>query len=380
MPDCVAVRFGKNFYKRMQNKANLVSFMNNGNIAKISGGANRHKIFYRIISPENLFLAWNEFKKGKENKLDVQKFFLNAEDNIFALHYRLKNNAYFHSHYTAFYVRDPKLRHIHKAKVADRVLHHAVMRIIEPIFEKTFIFDSYSSRKNKGTHMAVKRLRHFAWKLSKNSTETVWFLKADIRKFFDSIDHDILLDLVKNRIKDEKAIALIEKIIRSFAFEKDRGIPLGNLTSQLFSNVYLNELDQFVKRKLKARYYIRYADDFVVIGKDAAYLKSISVLIERFLREKLSLQMHPQKIIIKKWSHGVDFLGYVSFPHYAILRAKTKRRMLRKIHDRYDKLRNGIIIQEFFGRTVNSYLGILKHCRGYGNEKKIKEILNPARK
>jgi RNA-directed DNA polymerase len=272
-------------------------------------------------------------------------------------------------------VRDPKLRHIHKAEVLDRVLHHAVMRIIEPIFEKRFIFDSYSSRKNKGTHKAVKRLRHFAWKLSRNNTKTVWVLKADIRKFFDSINHAILSGFLKNLIGDERAMALIEKIIRSFAVRKNKGIPLGNLTSQLFSNIYLNELDQFVKRELRERHYIRYADDFAIVGENPAHLENIAGLIEKFLKEKLDLEIHPQKIIIKKWSQGIDFLGYVALPHYTTLRTKTKRRIFKKIKLNEEKLKQGFIIKESFDQSLQSYYGILTHCSGYKLKLKLINIL-----
>lgn len=207
------------------------------------GGVIDHKVFDEIISLENLFSAWEEFKKGKEAKPDIQKFAINLEDNIFELRRRLAAGTYRHSNYTAFYICDPKLRHIHKAQVADRILHHAIVKIIEPIFEKTFIFDSYSSRKNKGTHKAIKRLQKFAWKLSRNNTRTVWVLKCDIKKFFDSVDHDILADLIERKVKDQRAAELIKNVINSFQVIAGKGIPLGNVTSQIFSNIYLNELD-----------------------------------------------------------------------------------------------------------------------------------------
>ena len=156
-----------------------------GNITRASGGRfNSHDFYERIISLENLFLAWSEFQIGKSKKEDVQKFALNLEDNIFALRKELLAEIYQHSNYTSFCICDPKLRHINKASVKDRIMHHATMRIIESLFDKSFIFDSYSSRKNKGTHRAVKRLKKFAWKLSQNNTKTVWVLKCDIKKFF----------------------------------------------------------------------------------------------------------------------------------------------------------------------------------------------------
>lgn len=218
---------------------NAISFMNKRDVKISRGGSHRYKIkklkfFEEIISLENLFGAWRKFKKGKMKKKDVQEFALNLEDNIFGLHEDLKSGNYHHSNYTSFFVRDPKLRHIHKVIVRDRLMHHAVCRIIEPIFEKTFIFDSYSSRRDKGTYKAIRRFKKFAWKLSQNDIKTVWVLKCDVRKFFDSVNHNILLGLIKNRIKDEQALGLLEKVIKSYNKEKGKGLPLGNLTSQLF--------------------------------------------------------------------------------------------------------------------------------------------------
>ncbi|MBU2214252.1 hypothetical protein KJ996_06500, partial [Patescibacteria group bacterium] len=146
---------------------------------------------------ENLFLAWREFRRGKKNKQDVQQFEYNLEDNIFQLYQELRTKTYTHSNYKSFYIQDPKLRHIHKACVRDRVSHHAVFRILYPVFDLNFIFDSYSCRINKGAHRAVSRLQRFARKVSKNNTQNCYILKCDIRKFFDSIDHDILISLIE---------------------------------------------------------------------------------------------------------------------------------------------------------------------------------------
>jgi RNA-directed DNA polymerase len=302
----------------------------------------------------------------------VQKFTLNLEDNIFTLHKKLRSETYRHSNYTSFYIRDPKLRHIHKATVSDRIIHHAIMRVIEPLFDRAFIFDSYSSRKNKGMHRAIKRFKKLAWKLSCNNTKLVWVLKCDIKKFFDSIDHNILLTLIKKKINDEKMIKLIENIIRSFSDEKGRGIPLGNLTSQLFSNIYLNELDQFVKQNLRASYYIRYADDFVILSRDKAYLQNLLVCIDKFLCEKLQLQLHKRKVSIRQWHKGIDFLGYVIFQYHIILRTKTKRRILKKVRNKKRVMVEGKIGEDKFKQTLQSYFGILKHCSG----NKIRNLLS----
>lgn len=338
----------------------------------MGGAIKSHKIFDKIISLDNLFFAWNEFKKGKMKKQDVQKFAHDLEENIFALHRDLKDGRYGHSNYISFYICDPKLRKIHKATIQDRILHRAVYRIIEPIFDKNFIFDSYSSRSDKGLHKAVRRLHKFAWRLSKNNTRAVWILKCDIRKFFASIDQRILINLLNKKIGDAEAMELIKKVIFSFGPDGQAGIPLGNITSQLFANVYLNELDQFIKRKLRAKYYVRYADDFIILSNDKTYLDDLVDIVNNFLREKLCLHLHPQKVMIKKWSKGIDFLGYVSFSHHSILRTKTKKRMFKKLAANYNRFRRGLIDERIFDSVVQSYFGVLKHCRSYGIHKQLK--------
>lgn len=292
------------------------------------------------------------------------------EENLFQLHYELKNKTYQHSHYTAFNVCDPKLRRIHKACVRDRVLHHAIFRILYPIFDKTFIFDSYSCRNDKGTHRAVLRLEKFCLRLSHNNHRNIYALKCDIRKFFDSINQAILLKLIKKKIGDENAIWLIEKIIRSFG----SGLPLGNVTSQIFANIYLNELDQFVKHKLKIKYYLRYCDDFIILSEDSNYLCGLIDIIEEFLGHELKLTFHPNKIIIRKHRRGIDFLGYVVLPYHRVLRTKTKKRILKKIWIKHKMVREELISKESFNQSLQSYLGVLKHCDGHKIRKKLCKI------
>lgn len=196
-------------------------------------------------------------------------------DNIFSLHGDLTNHIYNHGGYQAFKINDPKPRDIHKASVRDRLLHHAIYRILYFFFDKTFIADSYSCRLNKGTHKAINRFLRYSYRVSKNNTKTCWVLKCDIRKFFANIDHKILIEILKEYISDEDSVKLLENIIESFssAKEKNIGLPLGNLTSQLFVNIYMNKFDQFVKHKLKVKYYIRYADDFVILSNNKKYWK-----------------------------------------------------------------------------------------------------------
>ena len=216
-----------------------------------------------IISLDNLLLAWQEFIVGKKSKTDVISFSLDLTDNILQLHNELAKLEYRHGSYESFYVNDPKLRHIHKASVKDRLLHHAIYRQLYPFFSKTFIVHSYSCQLGKGTHRALNDFQGMTRKVSKNNIRTCWVLQGDIKKFFDSIDHQILIDVLDSYIEDKRIVELLENIIRSFETSNSRGLPLGNLTSQLFINIYMNVFDQYIKHRLKAKYYIRYADDFV---------------------------------------------------------------------------------------------------------------------
>lgn len=319
-------------------------------------------------------MAWREFCRGKRKRLDVQQFEFNLEDNLFQLQQELNNKIYQHFHYTPFYIQDPKLRRIHKACVRDRVLHQAVFRVLYPIFDQGFIFDSYSCRLNKGTHRAVNRLEKFGRKLSRNNHKNIFALKCDVRKFFDSIGQNILLELIKKKIQNNDTLWLINKIIKSFEKENNKGLPLGNITSQLFSNIYLNELDRFIKHKLKIKHYLRYCDDFVILGEDKENLAELVYLIDNFLKEKLKLNLHSNKIIIKKYHQGIDFLGYVVLPHYRVLRTKTKRRIFKKMNKKHYDLRMGLISENSFNQSLQSYLGVLKHCKGHGIKKRCLSI------
>ena len=311
-----------------------------------------------------MLISYQEFLRGKRKRKDVAKFSLFLIDNILKLHQDLKNKSYTHGTYFAFKINDPKPRDIHKACVRDRLVHHALHRILYPYFEKQFIFDSYSCRIKKGTHRSINRFRYFTRKVSQNNTKTVWVLKCDIRKFFANIDHQILKDILKRHINDNDARWLLDQVIDSFNTKNKVGVglPLGNLTSQLLINVYMNEFDQFVKRKLNFKYYIRYSDDFIILFRDNQLLQRLLVPISEFLKEKLNLELHPDKVSIKTIYSGVDFLGWVSFPTHRVLRTTTKRRMLNRLR------------QNQSNETMASYLGLLKHGDTHILTKKILEV------
>lgn len=261
-----------------------------------------------LISLENLFQAWNEFKLGKRKKVDVQKFERNLEDNLLELYHLLSTKTYTHSSYDEFYVNDPKRRHIHKASVSDRIVHHLLYKYLYALFDKTFIYDSYSCRVDKGTHKAVKRLKSMVRKVSKNYVGSCFALKCDIKKFFANIDHKILMELLKTKIRDEDTLWILEQVINSFSSgEIGKGIPLGNLTSQVFANIYMNKLDQFMKHKLKIKHYLRYADDFIILGSNRGSLCQCINTLKQFLSEQLQLELHPDKILVRRLQWGIDF-------------------------------------------------------------------------
>lgn len=314
-----------------------------------------HK-FENIVSIDNLLFAWEEFLRGKRNKKDVQEFEFKLMDNIISLHRDLVNFTYRHNGYQEFRINDPKPRIIHKAVVRDRLLHHAIYRVLYYFFDKTFIADSYSCRNEKGTHKALDRFKKYSCKTSKNNTGPCWILKCDIRKFFANIDHKILLDILDEYIPDKRIIWLLKEVINSFNKNRGIGLPLGNLTSQLFANIYLNKFDQFAKHKLKTRCYVRYSDDFVILSRDGKYLNNLIPQIKSFLGDNLKLILHPDKISIRTIYSGQDFLGWVNFQDYRILRTMTKRKIFRRINKKPTE------------ETINSYLGLMKH----GNCWKIK--------
>ena len=191
-------------------------------------------------------------------------------------------------------------------------------------------------------------------------------MKCDIRKFFASIDQEILVEIVRKHITDQNVIWLIERIVKSFqSTALGKGLPLGNLTSQLLVNVYMNEFDQFVKHGFKRKYYIRYADDFVIMDSDRGVLMEILFKIQEFLEEKLKLKLHPNKVHIKTISSGIDFLGWVNFPNHKVLRTSTKWRMFKRLEDK-----------QFKEESVRSYLGMLKHGNAYQLKRNIEDLFS----
>lgn len=334
-------------------------------------------LFNSLIQPEHLFYSWEEFKRGKGHKKDILAFEKNLESEIFRLCRELKAGVYKHGEYESFFISDPKRRHIHKAIVRDRVLHHAIMGVLYPLYDKTFIYNSFSCRIEKGVHKGVEALRSMLYKASKNNTRNVYILKCDIEKFFDSINHETLFSILNSRIKDQELMNLLAKVIESFVSNRSTrsgrcGVPIGNLTSQLFANVYLDVFDQFIKHDLKVKHYARYTDDFVIVSESREYLLNLLPRIQLFLKDKLKIQMHPNKITVTKFSHGIDYLGYVLFPYFTLVRKRTRQRALRKINEKILLYRQGEISKDKLHATLMAYLGVFSHANAYRFSEKLK--------
>jgi retron-type reverse transcriptase len=262
--------------------------------------------------------------QGKRKRGDVNEFAKHLSDNLFDIVYELKNDTYVHGAYKEYIICDPKKRVIHKASVKDRVVHRLLYNALYEYFDKRYIYDSYSCRVGKGTHRAQARFRYFVNTVSKNYTKQCYILKFDIKKCFESIDTEILKSILACHIEDKKLLKLTQVIIGSFL----QGLPLGNLTSQLFINIYLHELDQYCKQTLKCKYYLRYADDVIVVSDDKEYLVKLYQNITFFVIQELHLTTH--KKVISSLYFGVDILGLVFFAKYKRVRRSTERRKAEK--------------------------------------------------
>jgi len=335
----------------------------------------------------NLANAWKEARKGKTKKLYVIEFEKNIRENLLKLRKELLNQTYKPQQLVTFILRDPKTRKISKSTFKDRIVHHAIVRVIEPIFEKRFIYDSCANRRGKGNLFALKRLKYFIKKVSENGDcldnkshdanfVYGYCLKADITHYFQEIDHDILIGIVKRKICDKQTIWLIKQILDNVSvnqeegttgFERIRGMPLGNLTSQFFANVYLNELDYFVKHTLRAKYYIRYVDDFVILHKSNIQLKIWKLRIDRFLKEKLKLELHPDKSKIIPLSRGVDFVGFRNFYHFKLLR----KRNIRKISYRLKQFQQDGLNEEKLKESLNGWWAYARWANSYNTAKSL---------
>jgi len=340
-------------------------------------------LWKELCSHENLELAYKKARKHKTTKEYVIEFEKSLENNLLLLRSELLLHCYKPKPLVNFIIRDPKTRKISKSHFRDRVIHHALCNIIEPIFDKTFIHDSYANRIGKGALAAVKRFEHFKRKASRNNTLTCYVLKADISKYFESVNHKILMNIIKKKIKDKNILWLI-KLILANPIERERereregnGMPLGNLTSQFFANVYLNELDQYSKHKLKVKYYIRYVDDFVILHNDKAILEFYKREIDNFLKDNLKIELHKDKSKIVSLDKGVTFLGFRIFYYHKLLKKSNIRKIknnLRMFKENFDKSK---IDYDKIYDSFEGWIEYVKHANTYKFRKKFaKEIEN----
>ena len=327
--------------------------------------------------------AFRKARKGKSKKEYVINFESDLIKNIRLLQIELKLKIYKPQKLKKFIIRDPKTRTIHASIFKDRIVHHAIINLIQPIYEKIFIYDSFASRKFKGTHLAVERFEYFVRKVSSNGRKIKepfnnnsikgYVFKADIKHYFDTINHKVLIDILRKKIKDEDFMGLIQIVLDNFE-KSEKGLPLGNYTSQFFANVYLNNLDYFVKHRLKAEYYLRYVDDFVILHKDKKVLLEFRDKIEKYLKS-LKLELHPDKSEIHALRNGITFLGYRIFYHYKLLRKRNINYFLIQFNKKINLYRHGLIEKEKLESFLQGWFGYSKFANTHNFRKKMLNLI-----
>ena len=339
-----------------------------------------NRLFQQLCSFENLLSASRKAQRGKRFQDEVARFNFHLEKELYRLQEELQTQTYRPGAYHEFHIYEPKLRMISAAPYRDRVVHHALCNVIAPIFDRTFIFDSYACRKGKGTHKAVNRFTEF-------SRKNNYVLKCDIKKYFPSIDHGVLKSQFRRKIRDAQTLWLMDLIVDSsnpqeyvhayFAgdnlltsLDRHRGIPIGNLTSQFFANIYLNGFDHFVKEDLRCKHYIRYVDDFVVLDNDKVHLHQVKAAMEGYLA-RFRLKLHEHKCQIFPVKDGTDFLGYQVFPTHRRLRKSAVTRARRRLRRLQRDYSSGKILWGDVNHSVQSWLGHVRHADTYGLRRSV---------
>lgn len=344
---------------------------------------------------DDLLISYREARKGKRYKRQILAFADNLEDEIQALEDELIELVYQMGPYNMFYVHEPKLRLVMSIQFRDRIVQWSIYRRLYPFYDKLFIEDSYACRKDKGSHAAADKLQYWLRQVSRRELATpgvkYYYLKLDVSKYFYRINHAILIDILMVRIKDERLMRLLEQIINSdnqkfglpagYSPEQcdydewlyDVGMPIGNITSQMFANIYLNELDWFCKHVLGIEYYIRYMDDVIILSGSKETLHLWQSEIDAFLNDALQLQLN-NKTAIRPITLGVEFVGYRMWATHRKLKKSTARKIIRKVRVMCYQLSICEMTREAFDRRVASYKGILEHCDSYGLRNKLNEI------
>jgi retron-type reverse transcriptase len=325
----------------------------------------RHgSLFEKIYDFDNLLSAFQKAKKGKRYKNEVLLYTSKLEENLINLQNHLIWQTFEPGKYNEFIIYEPKKRIISAPQFKDRVLHHAIYKVLNPIYEKIFIYDSYACRAGKGTHAGANRLTKYIRMHSSNA----YCLKCDISQYFHNIDHEVLKEILRKKIKCAKTLWLLDKIIDTNG--ESEGLGLGALTSQLFANIYLNELDYYVKQTLKIRHYIRYMDDFIIISDSKDELREIRQNIEGFLWDRLKLTTN-QKTQIFPVKQGINFLGYRIWPSHRLLRKSSIKRIKRRLKRLSKDYQEGRATISQIRPVLSSWLGHASHADSYGVRKKI---------
>lgn len=327
-------------------------------------------LFPQIYDFQALHEAYRRARRGKRDRHDVKRFELDLEGELIQLQNELIWGMYETGRYRRFKVYEPKEREVAALPFRDRVLQHSLVAAIEPIWEKRFIHESYACRPGKGTHAGADRAQAMLRKVKREHGH-VYVFKADISKFFYSIDHEILRQLVRKRIRCKQTLGLIDQIIESTVCDSSRrvGLPIGNLTSQLFANAYLHELDCFVKHQLREKLYIRYMDDFCVIHHDKAHLQQVRREVEAFLWDALRLKTNAKTQVFPVgtvFGRALDFLGYRIWPTHRKLRRSSISRITRSLRLLQKKYAKGLVGLDRISQSVNSWLAHANKADAFG--------------
>ena len=326
-----------------------------------------NNLFDKIVSLDNLYEADKRARRQKSHRPEVMLFDKNKDNLLLDLQRKLINGEYETSEYYVFKIYEPKEREIFKLPYyPDRIVHHAIMNIMEPIWVSAFVKGTYSCIRKRGIHKALKDVK-FALK---DEINTQYCLKLDIRKFYPSIDHDILKTIIRKKIKDKRLLSLLDEII-----ESAQGVPIGNYLSQFFANLYLTYLDHWIKEQKKVRYYFRYADDIVILGRDKQELRDLFYNIQDYLNNKLKLNFKDNWQIFKVDSRGIGFVGYRIFHTHTLLRKHIKKNFCKKIN-KLNKKQN--LDKDTYKQKICSYIGWIKYCNGrnlLNKMSKYKELL-----
>ena len=324
--------------------------------------------YYKSLTYEKLLEAHKKSRKGKGYRKETILFNLKQEEYIMWLLEKLQTKTYKHGGYSVFYVTEPKLRKIEKSRYIDRIVHRwLVDNFLEPVFVPQFINTSYACLKNRGMHKACldvqKTMKH---------CKTIWneyyILKMDVAKYFDNINKEILFNIIKRKMKDKDLLWLINEIL--YAQKREKGLEIGNYTSQMFANIYLNEIDQYIKHKLKVKWYFRYLDDSVILVKTKKEAKEILEKIRIYLQENLQLELNKKTQIFKN-KQGVNFCGYKINEYRLKIRDKGKRKLKKKVKVLKEKIKQGEITSKDAKRYLAGHVGYIKIADTYNLERKL---------